>query len=333
MGCFLDSRTIGDYMTIQNATNLYGVAKWIVDPVLGAGTHMTIVAAMASASSGQTIFVRPGTYSGNFTWKAGVNICAFECDAITPNVKITGIVTITDAGSRTISGCFLGTPTPAILTGGVWNITGSAASIVNLVNCYIHPTTVYIALIPYFFLNSSGGAVLNLYGCSGDVALLYSGGVFWTQGGKINVMNSNMLNTGIANNGNYFQDDLTVYNSRMDHTLQLDTGGSLTMYNSSMRQTYAGSFNPNIILQNSITATLSNCTLYNNGTDPSCPNITFFSAATLNISNSTLNAVNSSTYCISGAGTVNYALLALTGSANAIDPNHYPFTLPNFGII
>ena len=104
----------------------------IVDPS-GNGDFTTISAALTAASSGQTIFIRPGTYTENLTLKAGVNLCAFSCDAFTPNVSIVGKATMTVAGSCTISGIRLTTNSDFFLA-----VTGSAASIVTLENCYLN---------------------------------------------------------------------------------------------------------------------------------------------------------------------------------------------------
>jgi len=54
--------------------NNYGTAKLIVDATAGSGNYTTIAAALAAASSGQTIFIRPGTYTENLTLVAGVNL-------------------------------------------------------------------------------------------------------------------------------------------------------------------------------------------------------------------------------------------------------------------
>ena len=116
-------------MTFTHAlsTNNYGPAKFIVDASAANGTHTTIAAALTSASSGDTIFIRPGTYTENLTLKAGVNLCAFDCDDLTPNVTISGKATFTAAGTVTISGIRLQTNSDFLLA-----VTGSAASIVHL---------------------------------------------------------------------------------------------------------------------------------------------------------------------------------------------------------
>lgn len=78
-------------------------ARWIVDPLGFNGTHTTIAAAITSATAGDTIFLLPGTYTENPTLKAGVNICAFECDSGestgTSNVIINGTVTASYVGT------------------------------------------------------------------------------------------------------------------------------------------------------------------------------------------------------------------------------------------
>jgi len=85
------------------STGTFCEAKWVVDPTAGQGTHTTIASAITSASSGDTIFIRPGTYTENLTLKAGVNLAAFNGDQNTPNVTIIGNNTLTTAGTVSIS--------------------------------------------------------------------------------------------------------------------------------------------------------------------------------------------------------------------------------------
>ena len=88
-------------MTFTHAltTGNYGPAKFIVSANVYEGTHTTIAAALTSASSGDTIFIRPGTYTENLTLKAGVNLCAYECDGQTPNVTVIGTLISTSDDS------------------------------------------------------------------------------------------------------------------------------------------------------------------------------------------------------------------------------------------
>lgn len=135
--------------------NPYNCAKWIVDPSSNIGTHTNITAALNSANSGDTIFVRPGTYTEDLTLKAGVNITAFTGDGslnATGHVIIVGKCTFTTAGTVTLSGIQLQTNSDFVLA-----VTGSAASIVNINDCYLNCTN-----NTGISITSSGGASVNM---------------------------------------------------------------------------------------------------------------------------------------------------------------------------
>lgn len=145
------------------ATNNYGCAKFIVDASPANGTHSTIALAIASASSGDTIFIRPGTYTENITLKAGVNLSAYLCDSITPNVTIAGTCTFTTAGTVAITGIRLQTNASFAIA-----VTGSAASILNLANCFLNCTN----STGISFTSSSSSSKINLLNCNGNVGAL-----------------------------------------------------------------------------------------------------------------------------------------------------------------
>lgn len=149
-------------MPLRTADNNFGVAKWIVSSAYSDGcTHTTIASALNSASSGDTIFVRTGTYTENLTLKAGVNICAFECDGFNPNVVIIGKMSFSSAGKVVLSGLRLQTNSDFCLA-----VTGSAASIVNLTNCYINCTN----NTGISYTSSSSSSQINVTYCQGDIA-------------------------------------------------------------------------------------------------------------------------------------------------------------------
>lgn len=144
-----------------NATNNFGVAQLIVDPTPGKGTHTSITNALTVAVSGQTIFIRPGTYTESFNLPPGINLTAFDCDALTPNVTINGTISMTGAGASSISGINLqGTGSYAI------SVTGSAATILNLTQCYFN----CLNFIGIFFNNTNTSAQLKLSYCQGNIA-------------------------------------------------------------------------------------------------------------------------------------------------------------------
>ncbi len=148
-------------MAIANSTNRFGVAKWIVDPTLGKGTHTTISGALTAASSGDTIFIRTATYTENLTLKAGVNLVAFPGDEDTPNVTIVGKLTATYAGTATIGRICLQTNSDNCIAQG-----GTSATILNLENCYIACSNATAVV----FSTANTSARLNMFNCKGDVS-------------------------------------------------------------------------------------------------------------------------------------------------------------------
>jgi hypothetical protein len=150
-------------MVIQTGDNKFGVAKWIVDPVAGLGTHTTIVSALTSASSGDDIFIRPGTYTEDPTLKAGVNIIAFTGDDQTPNVTIVGNLKATFAGTCSISNIKLQTNGASFLT-----VSGSSNTVVNILNCQLLVSTAGVAGITYS--TSGASAFIVISDCTGDVS-------------------------------------------------------------------------------------------------------------------------------------------------------------------
>ncbi len=149
-------------MTFTHAlsTNNYGPAKFIVDASAANGTHTTIATALTSASSGDTIFIRPGTYTEDLTLKAGVNLTAYSCDQSTPNVTIVGKATATFAGSCTIGDIRLQTNSDFLLV-----VSGSSATIVHLNRCFLNISN----NTAISFTSSSASSQINLNYCKGDV--------------------------------------------------------------------------------------------------------------------------------------------------------------------
>ena len=174
-------------MVIQTGDNKFGVARWIVDPTLGLGTHTTIASALTSATSGETIFIRPGSYTENITLKAGVNLSAFEGDALTPTVTIIGNATMTTAGTVSISGIRLQTNSAAFLT-----VSGSAASIVNLDYCYFNCTN----NTGIVFSTSSSSAAINPRNCKGNLETTGIAFFTHTSAGVLSIFDSWFLNSG-----------------------------------------------------------------------------------------------------------------------------------------
>ncbi len=92
-------------MTVVTSENRYETAQLIVAPTLTQGAnYTTIESALTDAVSGQTIFIRPGTYIEDLTLKAGVNLSSYDCDELTQNVTIVGKLTAIFEGKVSING-------------------------------------------------------------------------------------------------------------------------------------------------------------------------------------------------------------------------------------
>jgi hypothetical protein len=293
---------------IQNSTNLFGVAKWIVDPVLGAGTHQDIQSAINSASAGQTIFIRPATYSGNLTLKPGVNLTAFVCDSSlngTGNVIINGAVFMSTAGTVTISGVQFQDVTQAFL-----QVTGSAASVINLINCYFLCNFISIAIA---FVSSSSSSALNIYNCNGS--LLQNTSNFLTTAGPstINIYNTNISNPGLSTTPISFQGSTcNIQNCNFQVGVQTTTiGGSVINITDSTISPVGNE--TSVFLMGNDTVNIKNCSLGSAAAATSSALI-IDGTATANVIG--CNLLSSNTHVITGTGTLNYSFITFTGSSS-----------------
>lgn len=122
-------------MVQQLSTNTFTTAKWIVSPTASNGTHTTIASALTSASSGDTIFIRNGTYTENLTLKAGVNLSAYSANGITETVIISGKCSFSATGSVGLNGLSFQTNSDYAI-----EVTGNNNSDLFLINCRIDAT-------------------------------------------------------------------------------------------------------------------------------------------------------------------------------------------------
>lgn len=284
--------------TIQTGDDLFGVAKWIVDPTAGAGTHTTIGAALTSASSGDTIFIRPGTYTENPTLKAGVNLSAFTDDGLTPIVIINGTCSYSSAGTVSISGINLQTNSANIL-----NVSGSAASIVNIDNCYLNCSN----NTGISYSSSSSSSAINITNCRGDLGT-----------------------TGIAiysksSTGTLTFKSCTFTNSGGSSTASTCSAGTLNISNSSFASpitssgTGTGTFDDvaiNTVGQN-VTALTAN-----NGFSRFCSYASGTASAVSVAGSYTMESCvidSTNTNAITGSGTLTYSLLEFQNSSSTVN--------------
>lgn len=323
----------------KTADNNFGTAKIIVDSVAGQGTHTTITAALSDASSGDTIFIRPGSYTENPTLKSGVNLCTFDCDAQTPNVTIVGKCTHNTAGIVTCSGIRFQTNSDYCIEN-----SGSAASNLILLDSYIDaPNSSAIN-----FTSSSSSARINLIRCYGDLGTTGIKFFDQTSAGILNIEYCRLKNSGLSTTAstasagsvfirfsvisfaittsstNTFESHISGFETSDTAITCLTIGGS---GNNSLRICELSSFSASAI---SIGSTL---TAYNNNINSTNSNVitgagTYYYTANTYGNNATPNTttrtpqyldagtiiVQGGPYVISGSGSPNGSITAPKGS-------------------
>lgn len=288
-------------------TNTFTTAKWIVSATASDGTHTTIATALTSASSGDTIFIRPGTYTENLTLKAGVNLTAFGSDSSfngTGKVIISGTLSFAAAGSVTISGIQLQTNGAT----NILSVTGSAASVVMLNNCYLNCT----ANTGISFTTANTAALIECLYCVGNLGT--TGIAFHTMSstGNISYLFCSFGNTGASSTitsnsaGNVF----CQYSTFISPLGTTSTGGIVLYF---------------VIADSSATNTT---TLTANGSGSSVAFNSSFSsgsasAVTVGVGASInylySNAASSNTNAVTGAGNIQLTAPGFTGSSSLIN--------------
>lgn len=287
----------------QVSNNKFGPYKWIVDGngLAEGATHTTIAAAITSASSGDDIFIRPGTYTEDLTLKDGVNLIGgVNNDDF---VEIVGKITFSVAASGECTLAYL-----RLRTNGDYCLvmSGSNANSLTLDNCDINAND-HDAIN---FTNSSASSILNIEHCNCDPSATYKVFVS-TAAGIFSFRYCHMPNGGgstaastssagvlrvefcevrwpiTTSSTNRFESTNSFYRLGEINTTALTIGGSGSNYlsNSYVRTGTASAISVS-----------SNLTI--SQTDIQCSN----------------------TNSVTGAGTVNYCALSLSGTSTAINP-------------
>ena len=279
-------------------SNTFCEAKWVVSANAFDGTHTTIAAALTSASSGDTIAIRPGTYTENPTLKAGVNLTAFPCDAFTPNVIILGTCTASFVGTCSLSGIQLQTNSSFCLT-----VSGSSATIVYLKGCYLNATN----NTAVSYSSSSAISVINFYDC--DANLGTTGIAFFSNSGtgQVNIFggvwgngaNSSTASTvsagALSIRCQYFNNLITTSSTGLLDIFGTETHGAIT-HNSTA---------PSSGINNSSIDGGSSSAL------------TIGAGATMGLYNSIVTSSN--TNAITGAGILDYSNIVFSGTSSLIN--------------
>lgn len=292
-------------MSQQLSTNTFGCAKWIVSSDATQGTHTTIAGALTSSSSGDTIFIRPGTYTENLTLKAGVNLAAYECDALTPNVTIVGKCTFTAAGTVSISGIRLQTNSDFLLA-----VTGSAASIINLDNCHLNCSN----NTGISFTSSSSSAVISVLNSFGNLGTTGIALFSHSSAGILTFDNFDCSNTGGSSTAS------TASSGILNTSYSTFTNPITTSSTANLTNRYC---THDTSAQNATCLTIGgsggNGVTHCNFASGSASSISISStgAATPNVFGCTVNSTN--TNAITGAGAINYSAVTYLNTSSTVN--------------
>ena len=277
------------------------VARYIVSAGGGAdGANYTTIAsaitAAVSAGGTQTIAIQPGTYTENITLPANINLTAFPCDAQTPSVIISGTVSCTDAGTRSISNIRLSTNGAAALS-----ITGVAATNVRLTGCSFSATDAF-AIVG----TSSGNGTVTMIDCIG--ASSGTNSTFQLTTGT-NMVVINCRFTGTTTSSTIGSGcDLGLINASFGHPIT--TSGTATLGG---RQVFISSTATSLVIGSTGEQNLVHSVI---GGPAAVAAITIAGGCTLTISLSEI--VGATPNVITGAGTIDRGLLVFTGSGSTI---------------
>jgi hypothetical protein len=280
----------------------YSTAVSHIVDASGQGDFTTIGAALTAASSGQTIFIRPGTYTENPTLKAGVNLTAYDCDFLNPNVIISGKCTFTGSGTVAISGIQLQTNSDFALA-----VTGSSASVVNLTNCNVNCTN----NTGISFTTSSGSANINFNSCW--MNLTTTGIAYWSCStpATLGVINCYLSNSGASTTASTTSSGpVDIYFTHCDGVISCSSTGVVALFHVDF---FNSGLNTTALSISGTGISVSFDSIFYSGTASA---ISIGSGATLSMSNSTVSSSN--TNAISGSGTLQSGVIDFMGSSSTI---------------
>lgn len=270
-----------------NTVNVFSprVARFVVDPTTDRGNYSTIQSAINAASSGETIFVRPGTYTENISGKAGVHLSSFTGDQTNPNVEIVGKVSLS-SGTMVLSGLRL-------TTNGDYCLEASGSGGFRLISCFINGTD-------NSTINNSGTGAITLRLCQGNLETTGINVCTNSSSGNISFRYCNWSNTGssttasTASSGN-----IRIQQSEMATPFSTSSSGTITISNSSLDNSSINT--TTLTTAGTGQSELSLCSI-NSGT---ASDVSIGSGTTVVVHNTRCDGTNAN--IITGAGTLKFS--------------------------
>lgn len=287
-------------------TDLHTARFIVASSTNGTGANFTSIQSAINAAQGtgvnSTVFLQPGTYTENLTLVAGVNLAAYTCDALTPNVTIVGKLTHNTAGTVSISGIRLQTNSDFALVVGPANL----ASIVNLDNCYLNCTTT----TGISFTSASASSAINITNCKGDLGTTGIAVYSMSSAGTLNIRNLFFTNSGGSSTANTQSAGLVALaRSQIVNPITTSSTAAVTLtYNTLDSST-----------QNATPLTLggsgSQVIRFSTISGGTASAASISTTATIDL----CEIISSNANAITGAGTLNYSNLTFSGSSSTIN--------------
>lgn len=279
----------------------YGTAKFIVSTVPGQGTHTTLAAAMAAASAGDTIFLRTNV-TENVTITPGVNISAWLSGPLnTPT--IIGTLTMSGAGTSNISRITLQTNSAPFLI-----VSGSAASIINLNNCFLNCTN----NTGITYTSSSSSSQILITNCSGNIGTTGISLFSSSSAGSIAIDTSMFSNTGGTSTASTISSGVVnVNNSTFTFPIDPSSTGAIGFLGSTID---TSAQNVTSITTSGTGNSTIRTSVISSGTASS---ISVGSGTTVTLLDSIIASTN--TNAITGAGTLGYVGITFSASSQKIN--------------
>lgn len=289
-------------MAYRNYGNNVG---FIVDPN-GLGDFTTIGAAITAAVSGDSIFVRPGTYTENLTLKTGVTLTSNLSNGWGGVTVIVGKCSYTGGGTTTISNIKLQTNSDYCLA-----FTGSSSGSMVILDCFIDCTN----HTGIQFSNSNSGSAMTLDGIDGDIGTTGIAFLAHSAAGYLFFYNSEIGNSGSSATAS------TGSGTGQLIIEEVQFNNALTISSTCTLQMAASIINTAPVVATGLTfnSTTSNACVLNAcrfdvGSNAA---VSVGSSATLYLAQCIVNS--SATDTITGSGTVNLGIITFVGSSTGIN--------------
>lgn len=298
---------IGSTLSIKEAA----ASSFVVDPDSDYGTHTTIQAAITSASSGEVIIIRPGTYTEDLTLKAGVDLVSLGATYLNSGqVTIVGKCTLSSGhGVCSISNVIFQTNSDYNIV-----VSGSDDSYIKCYNCVFN----IINNTAISYTNSSASSGILVDSCFGDISATgitffeCSGSGTFGNFGSIFLRNVNIRNSAESTTAsNTSSSQVAIYNSRIHFALSTTSTGTYDIYNSTFS-------NQNQNTTCLVTAGTGTCSFkYSTLSSGSSSALSIGSGTIVNFSACTVSSSN--TNAITGAGTIVYTPIHFLSSSSTVN--------------